>query len=99
MFTLTALAVLALAPAADPVEADVVLRGGTVFDGTGKPGVVADVALKGDRVVAVGSFTAAGSPRVIGVKGLVVAPGFIDLHTHSDTSLTAPATRPDLNYL
>jgi N-acyl-D-amino-acid deacylase len=99
MLTLTTLAALALAPAADPVQADVVLRGGTVHDGSGKPGVVADVAIKGDRIVAVGSFAVAGSPRVIEVGGLVVAPGFIDLHTHSDTSLTLPATRPNLNYL
>jgi N-acyl-D-amino-acid deacylase len=99
MLTLTTLAALALAPAADPVQADVVLRGGTVHDGSGKPSVVADVAIKGDRIVAVGSFAVVGSPRVIDVGGMVVAPGFIDLHTHSDTSLTLPATRPNLNYL
>src|SRR5262245_24981244 len=104
MFTLTTLAALTLAPAAEAVPADVVLRGGTVYDGTlsdpgGKSGVIADVAMKGDRIVAVGSFTTAGSPQVIDARGLIVAPGFIDLHTHSDTSLTLPATRPNLNYL
>src|SRR5437588_5290069 len=98
MLALTA-SCLALLLADAPVEADVVLRGGTLIDGTGKPGVVGDLALKGDRIVAVGKFTAAGSPKVIDCAGLVVAPGFIDLHTHSDGPLQAAATRDNLNYL
>jgi N-acyl-D-aspartate/D-glutamate deacylase len=100
MFALTA-SCLALLLAADPapVAADVVLRGGTILDGTGKPGAVGDLAIKGDRIVAVGKFPVAGSPRVIDCTGLVVAPGFIDLHTHSDLPLQAAATRDNLNYL
>jgi N-acyl-D-aspartate/D-glutamate deacylase len=94
LLLLTALA------AADPVQADIVLKGGTVYDGTGKPGVVGDVAIKGDRVVAVGMFAVAGNPKVIDCGGLVVAPGFIDLHTHSDNgSIQAPATRQNLSYI
>jgi N-acyl-D-aspartate/D-glutamate deacylase len=84
---------------ADPVEADVVIRGATLHDGSGKGGVVGDLAIKGERIVAVGAFQAAGKPRVIDGKGLIVAPGFIDLHTHGDNSLTQAATRADLNYL
>jgi N-acyl-D-aspartate/D-glutamate deacylase len=96
--TLT-LALFSLLPAADPVEADVVIRGGTVHDGGGAAGVKGDVAIKGDRIVAMGSFTVKGSPKVIDATGLVVAPGFIDLHTHSDTPLTRSETRGNLNYL
>ncbi len=91
---------LLLVPAADaPVEADYVLRGATVCDGSGQPGRKADVALKGDRIVAVDSFQTAGTPKVLDASGLVVAPGFIDLHTHSDRSILEPATRANLNYL
>lgn len=82
-----------------PVEADFVLRGATLYDGSGKPGQVGDLALQGERIVAVGKFTVVGKPRIIDASRLIVAPGFIDLHTHSDTALTAPATRANLNYL
>ncbi len=86
--------------AADPaVEADVLIRGATLYDGTGKPGYRGDVAIRGERIVAVGSFPTAGNPRVIDGAGLMVAPGFIDLHTHSDRQLTEAATRANLSYL
>jgi N-acyl-D-amino-acid deacylase len=100
MFTLTTLLLLTF-PAADakPVEADIVIRGATLFDGSGKPGVIGDLALKGDRLVAVGKFEVAGKPRVIDGTGLFACPGLIDLHTHSDTPLTQKATRANLNYL
>ena len=57
MFTLTTLILLALPAADKPVEADVVIRGATLYDGSGKAGLVGDLALKGDRIVAVGTFT------------------------------------------
>jgi N-acyl-D-aspartate/D-glutamate deacylase len=81
------------------VEADLVIRGATVYDGSGAAGVVGDLAIKGERIVAVGAFATAGQPRVLDGKGLVVAPGFIDLHTHSDTGLTQEGLRANLNYL
>jgi N-acyl-D-aspartate/D-glutamate deacylase len=81
------------------VEADVVVRGATLYDGAGGEGVVGDLALRGDRIVAVGSFRVTGSPRIIDAKGLVAAPGFIDLHTHSDVTLGDPPTRANLCYL
>jgi N-acyl-D-aspartate/D-glutamate deacylase len=93
---------IALFSAADPipVQADIVLKGGTVYDGSGTPGVVGDVAIKGDRIVAVGSFAVAGNPKSVDCTGLVIAPGFIDLHTHSDNgSIQASATRQNLSYL
>jgi N-acyl-D-aspartate/D-glutamate deacylase len=81
------------------VEADVVLRGATLCDGTDQPGTVGDLAIKGDRIVAVGKFTVAGKPREIDASNLVIAPGFIDLHTHSDTALTKKETRANLCYV
>ena len=62
---------------------DLVIRGGTVFDGSGTPGVVADVAIDGDRIVAIGEIDGRGE-RTIDAAGLYVAPGFIDMHSHSE---------------
>ncbi|HLY08341.1 MAG TPA: amidohydrolase family protein, partial [Planctomycetota bacterium] len=64
-------------------EYDLVLRGGSIVDGTGAPAVAGDVAVRGDRIVAVGAVPGRGA-REIDVRGLVVAPGFIDMHSHSD---------------
>ena len=64
-------------------DAGLLLEGGTVFDGLGNPGRVADVAVVGGRVVAVGGDLPAGLRR-IGCDGLAVAPGFVDTHAHSD---------------
>jgi len=85
--------------AADPVSADLVLRGGTVYDGSNAEGTIGDVAIKGDRVVAVGKFDVAGSPRFIECNGLIVAPGFIDLHSHGDSGIVRPRTRQNANFL
>ena len=65
---------------------DLVLRGGTVVDGTGAPAVRADVAVHEGRVVAVGDVDESGA-REVDVDGLVVAPGFVDIHTHYDAQL------------
>jgi N-acyl-D-amino-acid deacylase len=66
------------------VRASLLLRGGVVIDGTGAPRRPADVAIAGDRIAAVAPGLGAGADRVIDVSGLVVAPGFIDAHSHSD---------------
>ena len=88
-------AAFAIAAWAQPPVAgvyDVIIRGGRVVDGTGNPWFAADVAIKGGRIAAVSNtLTTATAARVIDAAGLVVAPGFIDLHTHSDTSLLADA--------
>jgi N-acyl-D-amino-acid deacylase len=70
-------------------RADLVLRGGTVFDGTGAPGVEADVAVAGGRVVEVGPRLAGAGARELDARGLAVAPGFVDLHSHADGTLFA----------
>lgn len=99
MIPLTCFALLLAAEPA-PVTAAIVLKGGTVYDGSGQPGVVGDVVVKGDRIVAVGEVKTAGNPKVIDCTGLVVAPGFIDLHTHSDNgSIQAGPTKQNLSYL
>src|SRR5437870_3259536 len=66
---------------------DIVIRGGTVIDGSGHPGEIADVAVQDGRIDAVGRSPPAGSARVIDADGLAVAPGFIDIKTHSDFTL------------
>ncbi len=69
---------------------DVVIRGGTVFDGSlAATGVEADVALDGGRVVAIGRRLAEQGKLEVEVKGLAVAPGFVDVHSHGDNTLFA----------
>ena len=87
------------AQANGPVAADLVLRGGTVIDGSGAAGRKVDVAIRGDRIVAIGTFEIDDKAKVIDVSSLVVAPGFIDLHTHSDPAISEPAKRLNRNYL
>lgn len=69
---------------------DVVIRGGTVVDGTGGPARASDVGIREGRIVEVGALPAAAvatAARVIDATGLVVAPGFIDIHSHADVTL------------
>jgi N-acyl-D-aspartate/D-glutamate deacylase len=66
--------------------ADLVIRGGTVFDGAGAEGFVADVAIKDGKIIAVGSFEGQGREE-IDATGKMVTPGFIDVHTHYDGQL------------
>ena len=74
--------------AAGPLaRCDLVLRGGMVLDGTGSPPVRADVGVSGDRIAAVGDLHATRAEQSIDVAGRVVAPGFIDIHTHDDRAL------------
>lgn len=66
---------------------DLVLRNGRVVDGAGNPWIAADVAILGDRIQRIGKIPAGAAKRDIDLRGLVVAPGFIDIHSHSDYAL------------
>ncbi|MGH9086074.1 MAG: N-acyl-D-amino-acid deacylase family protein [Acidimicrobiales bacterium] len=66
---------------------ELVIRGGTVVDGTGAPAQTADVAVDGGRITEVGRVTGAGE-RELDADGLVVAPGWVDIHTHYDGQVT-----------
>ncbi|MBI1774883.1 MAG: D-aminoacylase [Proteobacteria bacterium] len=66
---------------------DVVIRGGRVIDGTGSPWFMADVAISGDRIQAMGTLARGSGHREIDARGAIVAPGLIDIHTHSDLTL------------
>jgi N-acyl-D-amino-acid deacylase len=77
----------------DIPSADIVLRGGLVIDGDGGPAYAAEVAVAGDAIVAIGPALAVDAARTIDVSGLVVAPGFIDVHTHDDLVCI---TQPDM---
>ncbi len=68
--------------------ADLLIMGATVLDGTGAPGVLADVAVDGARIVAIGNDLQAAR-RTIDADGLVLSPGFIDMHAHSDLQILA----------
>lgn len=82
MSPMLALLLVAAAPAADTV--DVLIRGGTVYDGSGAPARRVDVGLRGDRIVFIGNAAqAVVGRRTLDAAGLIVAPGFIDPHTHS----------------
>jgi N-acyl-D-aspartate/D-glutamate deacylase len=85
--------------AADPINADVLLKGGTIVDGSGSEPFVGDVAIKGDRILAVGNVGDVTADRSIDCTGLIVCPGFIDLHNHSDGSILADASRDAACYL
>ena len=76
----------------DPGPYDILITGGRIVDGTGNPWFSGDVAIRDDRIVAVGHLAEADATRVIDATGLVVAPGFIDLHTHSDGRLLDDGT-------
>ncbi len=98
--------VLLAHPAAAQRAADLLLRGGTVVDGTGAAPRTADVAIRGDRVVFVGDARRAGlrAARTVDARGLVVAPGFIDPHAHvlddlSDSATASAPRRANLPYL
>src|ERR1700720_4459196 len=73
--------------AAADASFDVIIKGGTLYDGTGGEGHVADVAIRGDRIVRVGDFASAVAKKTIDARGAAVAPGFINMLSWSTESL------------
>ncbi|MDA1163751.1 MAG: D-aminoacylase [Planctomycetota bacterium] len=73
---------------------DVLIRSGQIVDGTGNPWFHADVAIRADRIVAIGKLVDATAKTVIDARGKVVAPGFIDIHSHSDLLLLEDGNAP-----
>ena len=90
----TVLALLVLIAACTPAQEpfDVLITGGEVLDGTGSPALRADVGIRGDRIVEVGSLARRSAARTIDATGRMVTPGFIDLHTHSEMPLISDGT-------
>jgi N-acyl-D-amino-acid deacylase len=79
-------------------EFDLVIRNGTILDGTGGPPWQGDLGIVGDTITAVGTIDPARGSRVLDVGGLHVSPGFIDMHSHSDSSIFAYPTADSRAY-
>jgi N-acyl-D-amino-acid deacylase len=81
-----------------PASCDILISGALLVDGTGTPGIIGDVAIRGDRIVAVGDCGSLVARETIDASGLALCPGFIDTHTHDDQLLlTDPSMRPKVS--
>lgn len=77
---------------------DLVITGGTLFDGSGSPGYKADIAIQGGVIAAVGQIATSQGKRAINAQNLYVAPGFIDMHTHGDRGIVREESKSAQNY-
>ena len=99
LLTLTACLLVALSCPSDAQEVDILLRGGTVMDGSGRAAMAADVAVRDGKIVHVGDGKNVDTAWTIDCTGLIICPGFIDLHNHSDRQVVKPETRAAVNYV
>ncbi|MEO2036433.1 MAG: D-aminoacylase [Planctomycetaceae bacterium] len=99
ILTIAALLIIATAVTSRAQEVDILLQGGSVIDGSGNAAVEADVAIKNKRIEHVGNSDSLDSVWTIDCTGLIICPGFIDLHNHSDEQVVKPATRAVVNYV
>ena len=77
---------------------DLLIRRASVIDGSGREPFIADVAVEGDRIVAIGDLGDADAREMIDAEGLMLTPGFIDVHTHDDTNvIRTPQMLPKLS--
>ena len=97
------------ASASSDRDFDILIRGGMIYDGTLQAPRVADIAVKGDRIAAVGNLAKAQAAKIVDAGGLIVTPGFIDVHTHCDMAFqimnpkyltkTSPMLKGNYNYI
>jgi N-acyl-D-aspartate/D-glutamate deacylase len=95
------LAASSLFPGADPKvpDTDYIFRGAVIHDGSGKPGYKGDVHVKGDKIVAVGEVGKVPGAAEVAAVGMIICPGFIDLHTHCDPGLPTRTGKANKNYI
>ncbi|MFC2169273.1 amidohydrolase family protein [Acidobacteriota bacterium] len=82
-----------------PDDFDILLKNGLIVDGSGNPGIKADLGITGDTIVEIGDLKKKSGVTTIDAEGLVISPGFIDLHTHCDRGLGSVDSNANLNYL
>lgn len=75
-----------------PSKCDLLIRNACVIDGSGRPGERGDIAISGERIVAIGDLPDVAAAHVVTADGLVAAPGFVDVHTHDDRALLSDPT-------
>jgi N-acyl-D-amino-acid deacylase len=92
LIAVTGIAVVTLAAQPAPVPYDLILKNGRIVDGTGSPWFTGDVAIRGDAIARIAQSIAEPAARVIDVRGSVIAPGFIDIHTHARRGITQTPT-------
>ena len=92
-------AVAMTAATARAEKVDLVIANATVYDGTGEPPFVGFIAIQGEKIQAVGTGPGPSAEWRIDAQGLVAAPGFIDLHTHSDSGIVSRKSRAAINYV
>ena len=68
-------------------EYDIIIKGGTIVDGTRTPRYISDVAIKDGKIAKIGGLRGSRAAKVLDASGLIVAPGFVDLHTHYDAQV------------
>jgi N-acyl-D-amino-acid deacylase len=88
-FSFATILSLALAPFVHAADYDLLIRGGMVYDGSGKAPIRADIAIRGDKIVAIGDLSNSSAKTIVDAKGLVVAPGLINMLSWSCDSLLA----------
>ena len=78
---------------------DIIIKEAKIVDGTGNPWFFGDIGIKGDKISEIGNLRGKMAKTTIDAKGLVAAPGFIDMHTHCDFTIGNPDFKANLNYL
>ncbi|MES2788991.1 MAG: amidohydrolase family protein [Planctomycetota bacterium] len=93
------LLVTGICAADEPPTFDTLLLNGTLHDGSGSAPIQGDLGITGGSITAIGDLKSSRAGLRIDCQGLVICPGFIDLHNHSDAQIVAPLTRGNVNYL